>query len=99
MLMCPECGLTRKIYNHHAVDDMFLHVLKNHLPHQHCKNEDCECYRYNLYEYYGEYYERANAMPEEEEEFENYKYLVKCKCVSSGLPPGPLGGSMTSVIG
>ena len=78
MLECPECGLSRKIYNNHAVDDMFLHVLKNHLPHQHCKLEYCHNYRYNLYEYYGEYYEPANAMPAEEEEFDNYKYLVKC---------------------
>ena len=78
MLLCPGCGLTRKMYNNHAVDDMFLHVLKNHLPHQHCKLEYCHNYRYNLYEYYGEYYEPANAMPAEEEEFDNYKYLVKC---------------------
>ena len=77
-LICPECGLTRKIYNNHAVDDMFLHVLKNHLPHQYCKLDYCHNYRYNLYEYYEEFYEPVVAPPEEPEEFENYKYLVKC---------------------
>ena len=78
MLECPECGLTRRIYNNHAVDDMFLHVLKNHLPHQSCKLDYCHNYRYNLYEYYEEFYEPVVAPPEEPEGFENYKYLVKC---------------------
>lgn len=77
-MICPECGLNRKIYNNHAVDDMFLHVLKNHLPHQYCKLDYCHNYRYNLYEYYEEFYEPVVAPPEEPEGFENYKYLVKC---------------------
>ncbi len=71
-LMCPECGLNRKIYNNEAVDAMFLHVLKNHLPHQYCNNfEECNHYRHNFYEYYGEYYEPVADMPEEQEEIDS----------------------------
>lgn len=77
-LICTECGLNRRIYNNHAVDAMFLHVLKNHLPHQYCKLDYCHNYRYNLYEYYEEFYEPVTPPPEQPEGFENYKYLVKC---------------------
>ena len=89
MLECPECGLTRKIYNNEAVDAMFLHVLKNHLPHQYCNNfEECDHYRHNLYEYYGEYYEPVTDMPEEQEEIDNFKYLVRCLYCGRRFPVG-----------
>ena len=80
VLACPECGLSRKIYNNEAVDTMFLHVLKNHLPHQYCDNsfDVCRAYRQNVYEYYDEYYEAVADMPGEQEELENFKYLIRC---------------------
>ena len=88
-LMCPECGLNRKIYNNEAVDAMFLHVLKNHLPYQYCNNfEECNHYRRNFYEHYGEYYEPVKDMPEEQEEIDNFKYLVRCLYCGRRFPVG-----------
>ena len=52
MLQCPECGLSRKLYNNESIDHMFLYVLENHLLHEYCPNPDCENYRVNVYENY-----------------------------------------------
>ena len=90
LLICPECGLTRKIYNNEAVDKMFLHVLKNHLLHEHCGNEECYNYRVNLHEYYGEIYEAVSEVPTHTDQLKNYKYQVICsncsKRFSAGVP-------------
>ena len=72
-LMCPECGLTRKIYNNQAVSDMFLHVLKNHLTHEYCPQPSCDNYRHNLHEYYSEAYKTLTDVPTDEHELKNYK--------------------------
>ena len=89
-LICPECGLTRKIYNNEAVDKMFLHVLKNNLLHEHCGNEQCYNYRVNLHEYYGEVYEAVKEVPTDPDELKNYRYQVICsncsKRFSAGVP-------------
>ena len=86
--MCPECGLTRKIYNNEAVDAMFLHVLKNHITHEYCQNKKCPNYRYSLYEHYGDFYETVNNVPTDPEELRNYKYLVKCPSCSRRFAAG-----------
>ena len=88
MLECPECGLTRKIYNNEAVDAMFLHVLKNHITHEYCQNKKCPNYRYSLYEHYGDFYETVNNVPTDPEELRNYKYLVKCPSCSRRFAAG-----------
>ena len=87
-LICPECDLNRKIYNNEAVDAMFLHVLKNHLTHEHCQNDKCPIYRYNLNEYYGDFYNTVDNVPTDEEELKNYKYQVKCPSCSSRFTVG-----------
>ena len=88
MLECPECGLTRKIYNNEAVDKMFLHVLKNHLPHEHCPNKGCENYRVNLHEYYGKFYGTVSDVPTHPDQLKNYKYQVICAHCSERFAVG-----------
>ena len=90
MLQCPECGLTRKLYNNEAIDHMFLYVLENHLLHDYCPNPECENYRVNLYENYpGRYYRGSGDIPTDPEKLKNFRYTVRCKKCSSRFAIAP----------
>ena len=90
MLQCPECGLTRKLYNNEAIDHMFLYVLENHLLHDYCPNPACENYRVNVYENYpGRYYRGSGDIPTDPEKLKNFRYTVRCKKCSTRFAIGP----------
>lgn len=72
-MICTKCGVDRKVYSNHAVDTMFLHVLKNTLLHEYCPNTRCENYRVNFYEHYLSRYQNPVLNPRKSE------YRVKCK--------------------
>ena len=93
MLQCPECGLSRKLYNNEAIDHMFLYVLESHLLHEYCPNEECENYRVNVYENYPDrYYRGSGDIPTEPEKLEKFKYTVRCKKCHKRPAIGPAWG-------
>ena len=87
-LKCTECGQGRRLYSNQAVDAMYLHVLNQHLPYNHCKNEECGNYRLNFYERYGKEdgYTMVSLDPA------NSEYVARCaQCkgrVTVGVPWG-----------
>ena len=44
-LTCRACGQLQRMFNNTAADTVFLHILKNHLPHEYCQRKVCvrEC--------------------------------------------------------
>ncbi len=85
-LMCPECGQTQRMYNNQAVDDLFLHVLKNHLLHEYCPVPECENHRINVYEHYPErYYRGSGEVPTDPEKLAKFDYMVRCKSCTQRL--------------
>ena len=73
-LKCTECGQGRRMYSNQALESMYLHVLEQHLPYDHCKNKACGNYRLNFYERYGK--EDGYAMVSLDPA--NSEYVARC---------------------